>query len=96
MIAKIYRLETTFKKRQAEIDECLNFSRNEDRFYEFINNAIRDQVEVLHGLDRCLQEESINAPRLFVPWRGRRELAPQDLRPNYLARSKQYPRPVLK
>ena len=46
VIARIYRLETTFHKTQAQIDECLNFSRNEERFYEFINNAIRDQVEV--------------------------------------------------
>lgn len=46
IIGKVYRLETNFRKKHTEIDECLNYFQNEDKFYKFINKVIRIQVEV--------------------------------------------------
>ena len=46
IIASIYHLETNVNKQQAKIYEYIGVFPNEDSFYDFINNVIRNEVEV--------------------------------------------------
>ena len=46
VIKDIYARKATFASVEAQVEKCLAVDTNQEKFYEFINSVIRDEVEV--------------------------------------------------
>jgi hypothetical protein len=50
IIRDIYALRVTYEASRKVLEECLSIEDNREKLYEFINEVIREEVDVLQAL----------------------------------------------
>ena len=46
IVKNIYAKKDSFASMEAQVKKCFTVETNQEKFYEFINSVIRDEVEV--------------------------------------------------